>query len=97
MRHHHERWHGTGYPDGIAGEAIPLGARILAVADTFDALTSDRPYRLGMGADTARRILTDGTGSQWDERVVAALVAHLAAASDMAPAPVAWEPVAASA
>ena len=45
IRHHHERWDGSGYPDGIAGEAIPLGARIIAVADAYDAMTSDRPYR----------------------------------------------------
>jgi len=45
IRHHHERWDGSGYPDGLVGPAIPLGARIVAVADVFDALTSDRPYR----------------------------------------------------
>lgn len=78
VRHHHERWDGLGYPDGLAGEAIPLGARILAVADTFDALTSDRPYRRGMDVERATGILKDGAGTQWDERVVAALVGMLA-------------------
>ncbi len=62
VRHHHERWDGFGYPDGLAGEAIPLGARILAVADTFDALTSDRPYRRGMPLERATSILREGAG-----------------------------------
>jgi hypothetical protein len=75
VRHHHEAWDGSGYPDGLAGEAIPLGARILAVADTLDALTSDRPYRRGLPEAKARAILRDGAGRQWDPRVVAALLA----------------------
>ena len=59
VRHHHENWDGTGYPDGLAGEDIPIGARIIAVVDCFDALTSDRPYRprlddAGGAADTCR-------------------------------------------
>ena len=87
VRHHHESWDSTGYPDGLAGEDIPLGARILAVADTFDALTSARPYRQAMGVDRARAILADGAGSQWDARVVAALLADLDAAEVAAPAP----------
>ena len=73
VRHHHERWDGAGYPDGLAGEAIPLGARILAVADTFDALTSARAYRPARGRDAVLRILADGAGTQWDPRVVTAL------------------------
>jgi HD-GYP domain-containing protein (c-di-GMP phosphodiesterase class II) len=77
VRHHHEGWDGKGYPDGLAGEAIPLGARILAVADTFDALTSDRPYRDGMDLGKATSILREGAGSQWDARVVEALLAIL--------------------
>ena len=48
IRHHHERFDGSGYPDGLEGEAIPLGARIIAVADVYDALTSDRPYRMAL-------------------------------------------------
>jgi HD-GYP domain-containing protein (c-di-GMP phosphodiesterase class II) len=75
VRHHHERWDGKGYPDGIAGEAIPLGARILAVADTYDALTSNRPYRSAMSHERAVEILNEGAGTQWDPRVVEAFVA----------------------
>jgi HD-GYP domain-containing protein (c-di-GMP phosphodiesterase class II) len=75
VRHHHEAWDGSGYPDGLAGEAIPLGARILAVADTFDALTSDRPYRAGFTMPEAIEILTAGAGRQWEARIVEAMVA----------------------
>jgi HD-GYP domain-containing protein (c-di-GMP phosphodiesterase class II) len=77
VRHHHERWDGKGYPDGIAGEEIPLGARILAVADTYDALTSNRPYRSAMSHETAIDILNSGAGTQWDPRVVDAFIACL--------------------
>jgi HD-GYP domain-containing protein (c-di-GMP phosphodiesterase class II) len=91
VRHHHERMDGLGYPDGLAGEAIPLGARILAVADTFDALTSDRPYRKGMNLDKALSILREGAGTQWDARVVDAMLALQSVApaqrADAAPAP----------
>src|SRR5262249_5998636 len=72
--YHHERWDGKGYPDGLAGEAIPLLARILAVADAYDAMSTRRPYREAMPvsqvADTPRR----GAASQWDARVVEAFV-----------------------
>jgi putative two-component system response regulator len=77
VRHHHERWDGKGYPDVIAGETIPLGARILAVADTYDALTSNRPYRSAMSHERAVEILTEGAGTQWDPRVVEAFVARV--------------------
>jgi putative nucleotidyltransferase with HDIG domain len=77
IRHHHESWDGTGYPDSISGRDIPLGARILAVADTFDALTSDRPYRKGMTVAEARQILEAGAGKQWDPSVVDAMLAML--------------------
>ena len=76
VRHHHERWDGRGYPDGLAGEAIPLGARILSVADAFDALTSARPYQAPRSATGALAILVEGAGRQWDARVVDALLAH---------------------
>ena len=76
VRHHHERWDGAGYPDGLAGEDIPLGARILAVADSFDALTSSRPYRSALGVETVLRILEEGAGTQWDRRVVSALAEY---------------------
>ncbi len=72
--HHHERWDGGGYPDGLAGEAIPLFARIMAVADAYSAMTTDRPYRKGMAPAQARQILQDGAGSQWDPACVAAFL-----------------------
>ncbi|MCY0869570.1 MAG: HD domain-containing protein, partial [Firmicutes bacterium] len=70
VRSHHERWDGKGYPDGLEGERIPLFGRILAVADAFDAMTSDRPYRKGMPIGRARAILMEGAGSQWDAQFV---------------------------
>jgi putative nucleotidyltransferase with HDIG domain len=75
VRHHHENWAGTGYPDGLAGEAIPAGARILAVVDCYDALTSDRPYRPRLPRDEALQILIDRRGTIYDPRVVDAFVA----------------------
>lgn len=68
--HHHERWDGKGYPDGIKGEAVPIGARIVSVTDAFDAMTTDRPYRSAMSREEAISILRDGAGTQWDARVV---------------------------
>jgi diguanylate cyclase (GGDEF)-like protein/PAS domain S-box-containing protein len=73
VRHHHERWDGRGYPDGLAGEAIPLSARIMAVADAFSAMTTDRPYRRGMEFARALDVLEAGAGVQWDPECVAAL------------------------
>ncbi|MGH9750623.1 MAG: HD domain-containing phosphohydrolase [Candidatus Polarisedimenticolia bacterium] len=73
IRHHHERWDGSGYPDGLRGEAIPLGARILAVADAFEALTSDRAYRLRKSYDEAGALIEAWSGIQFDPAVVAAL------------------------
>ena len=70
VRHHHEHWDGTGYPDGVKGEAIPIGARILTVVDCFDALTSDRPYRPGMPDDQAMQIIADRSGTMYDPEVV---------------------------
>jgi putative nucleotidyltransferase with HDIG domain len=70
--HHHERVDGSGYPDGLIGDAIPLGARIIAVADAFDAMTTDRPYRRALGADEAVVRLMQGMGTQFDSRCVAA-------------------------
>jgi len=69
VRHHHERYDGKGYPDGLFGEAIPLGARILAVADSYDAMTSERPYRRAMSAETACAEIEHGKGTQFDPEV----------------------------
>lgn len=69
VRHHHERWDGTGYPAGLTGETIPLSSRILSVADTYDAITSDRPYRKGQPADIAAGIIRDCAGTQFDPDV----------------------------
>lgn len=85
VRAHHERWDGKGYPDGLVGKAIPLGARILAVADTFDALTSDRPYRDGMESGRAIAILREGAGTQWDPRVVEAFLRVLSETPERIP------------
>jgi HD-GYP domain-containing protein (c-di-GMP phosphodiesterase class II) len=68
--HHHERIDGLGYPHGFAGSAIPFGARVIAVADTFDAMTSDRPYRKRMPICQAAQILVEGRGMQWDATLV---------------------------
>jgi ribonuclease P protein subunit RPR2 len=77
IRHHHERWDGSGYPDGLAGAAIPLGARIVAVADVFDALTSDRPYRPALSRDAALAYLAAEAGRTLDADVVAALLGRV--------------------
>lgn len=78
IRNHHEFWDGTGYPDGLAGERIPLAARIIAVADTIDALSTERPYRVALGAAEVRAELVRGRGTQFDPRIVdAALSANL--------------------
>lgn len=74
VRHHHERIDGSGYPDGLAGAAIPLGARIVAVADTFDALTSQRPYREAFSPDDAMALLAEEAGCTLDPAIVAAFV-----------------------
>src|SRR5437762_3918427 len=70
VRHHHENWDGTGYPSGIKGTDIPIGARILSVVDCFDALTSDRPYRPRLSDEEALAVLADRRGSMYDPLVV---------------------------
>lgn len=82
VRHHHERVDGLGYPDGLCGEAIPLIARIIAVADAYNAMTSDRPYRDAMPSRVARLRLAQAVESQFDTAVVAAFEAILAAAPE---------------
>jgi HD-GYP domain-containing protein (c-di-GMP phosphodiesterase class II) len=74
VRHHHERWDGTGYPDGLGGEDIPLVARVVTVADVFDAITSNRPYRTALALDAAREEITRGIGSHFDPAVVEAFM-----------------------
>jgi putative nucleotidyltransferase with HDIG domain len=82
IRHHHERWDGQGYPDRLAGEAIPLIARIICVADAYNAMTSKRPYREAMPSRVARLRLAQGAESQFDTAIVAAFEAILAGATE---------------
>lgn len=89
--HHHERFDGCGYPAGIAGGEIPLGARVVAVADTYDAMTTDRPYRRALTPDAARAELLRGAGKQWDAACVIAFV-QLIDAGQVTPPPPAVSP-----
>jgi ribonuclease P protein subunit RPR2 len=75
VRHHHERWDGTGYPDRLRGAEIPLAARVFAVADTLDALTTDRPYRDACELAYAREVISAASSTQFDPAVVEAFVA----------------------
>jgi len=77
VRSHHERYDGKGYPDGLAGLSIPLYGRIIAVADAYDAMTSDRPYRKGMDPERALLILEQGKGSQWDPEFAGLFLSYL--------------------
>jgi putative nucleotidyltransferase with HDIG domain len=74
VRHHHEHWDGRGYPDGLKGEEIPIGSRIISVVDAFDSMIADRPYRKGMSVEVAVDRLKAGMGTQFDPRVCAAFV-----------------------
>ena len=87
VRHAHECWDGSGYPDGLAGEAIPLGARIVHACDAYDAMTADRPYREPMSAADARAQLIAGAETQFDRRVVAALIEVLDSEAPPEPTP----------
>jgi HD-GYP domain-containing protein (c-di-GMP phosphodiesterase class II) len=82
VRHHHERWDGKGYPDRLAGPDIPFGARVIAVVDSFDAMTSDRPYRRAMSVERAAGVLSAGRGTQWDPEIVNAFLGILASHSE---------------
>jgi len=75
IRHHHENWDGSGYPDGLFGAAIPLGSRIVMFADTIDAMTTDRPYRTALGETAVRRELEKFRGKQFDPKIYDTLVA----------------------
>ena len=83
IRHCHERWDGGGYPDGLAGESIPLGARVILVCDAHDAMTRDRPYRRALPTEMAHEEIRAFAGRQFDERVAEAF---LEAVGDTAPA-----------
>jgi HD-GYP domain-containing protein (c-di-GMP phosphodiesterase class II) len=82
VRHHHERIDGEGYPDGIQGDSIPLFSKIIAVADAYNAMTSDRPYRDGMPPRVARMRLAQAVENQFDTSVVAAFEAILATSDE---------------
>lgn len=77
IKHHHERWDGKGYPDGLAGDRIPLTARILSIADTYDTLRVTRPYRPAVTRQGARALLKNGAGSQFDPKLVALFLKNL--------------------
>ena len=87
IRHVHERFDGGGYPDGLAGEEIPMGSRIILACDAWHAMVADRPYRAALAPDDARRELRGGAGSQFDPRVVEALLAVLDSEAAAGPAP----------
>jgi putative nucleotidyltransferase with HDIG domain len=88
VRSHHERWDGGGYPDGLAGESIPLEARIITCCDSWNAMRTDRPYRKALSHDVALAELLSGAGGQFDPGVVGAFVAMVAPAAEPdAPAP----------
>jgi HD-GYP domain-containing protein (c-di-GMP phosphodiesterase class II) len=78
VRHHHERWDGQGYPTGLRGEAIPIGARIIIVADTIDAMTTDRPYRKRLSLDQVIAELQHCRGTQFDQQIIDITVASVA-------------------
>lgn len=77
VRHHHERWDGRGYPDGLKGEQIPITARILAVADSFDTVREDRPYRKAMTKEQAIQLIKEGSSTVFDPNVVSTFLDHL--------------------
>jgi putative nucleotidyltransferase with HDIG domain len=77
LRNHHERFDGRGYPDGLANNDIPLFARIIAVADAYDAMVTNRPYRKSVSREKAAQYLREGAGLEWDAKVVAAFLKTL--------------------
>jgi HD-GYP domain-containing protein (c-di-GMP phosphodiesterase class II) len=97
VRAHHERWDGGGYPDGLAGEAIPLEARIITCCDSWSAMRTDRPYRGAMSYEAAAEQMTVNTGTQFDPMVVEAMLLVTAGSRDLPPASDAAEPQASDA
>jgi len=87
VRHHHERWDGSGYPDRISGEAIPLGARILAIADTYVSLRSPRPFRRAWDVSHAEKIILDGSGKAYDPKIVGIFQARFREIEEIASRP----------
>jgi len=83
IQHHHERYDGTGYPDGLAGEKIPLGARIIAISDSYDSMTSDRPYRKPLTNGDAKSELLKNAGKQFDPKLVALFLDVLKSMEDV--------------
>jgi HD-GYP domain-containing protein (c-di-GMP phosphodiesterase class II) len=83
VRSHHERWDGRGYPDGLAGRDVPLGARVFAVADALDAMTSNRPYRRALPWRAAREEIVAQSGKQFDPEVVEAFRSSERALADV--------------
>ena len=73
-RHHHEKYDGSGYPDALKGEEIPLAARIVAIADVFDALTSERPYKEAFSYEASLEIIKNGSGQHFDPVIVSVLL-----------------------
>ena len=78
VRHHHERWDGQGYPDGLSGKGIPLASRIILISDTIDAMTTDRPYRKRLGLDVVIAELQKCKGTQFDPDLVDVAVSSVA-------------------
>jgi polar amino acid transport system substrate-binding protein len=94
VKHHHERWDGRGYPDGLKGDEIPYLARILSVAEAFAAVTLDRPYRRGLPVDQACRELRSAAGSQLDPALVTRFIEMVASADEYAEGSPTVEPAA---
>jgi len=86
IRHHHERWDGKGYPDGLAEKEIPLLARIINLADSYDAMTTDRPYRSGLACPNVQEEILKNSGAQFDPEIVSVFAQHFRAGGLQAPA-----------
>jgi putative two-component system response regulator len=78
IMHHHERWDGKGYPNGLCAEEIPIGARIVAIVDAYDAMMTDRPYRNSLGLEETLRRLREGRGHEWDPDLLDLFIVMLA-------------------